>query len=83
MTVHLVNLNPMMMKGPVREFIPTPPQKVAIRLPHAARAKRVQLLVSGARPAVAETDGVVSLTIATIVDHEVIAIDLVTNRSHL
>jgi hypothetical protein len=84
MTVHLVNLtNPMMMKGPVREFIPTPPQKVAIRLPHAARAKRVQLLVSGVRPAVAETDGVVSLTIATIVDHEVIAIDLVTNRSHL
>jgi hypothetical protein len=27
MTVHLVNLtNPMMMKGPLREFIPTPPQ---------------------------------------------------------
>jgi len=34
MTVHLVNLtNSMMMKGPIREFIPTPPQKVVIRVP--------------------------------------------------
>jgi hypothetical protein len=77
MTVHLVNLtNPMMMKGPVREFIPTPPQKVTVRLPEGSRAKRVQLLVSGAHPKVAETNGVVSLTIASILDHEVIAIDL-------
>src|ERR1039457_4198191 len=77
MTVHLVNLtNPMMMKGPVREFIPTPPQKVAVRLPGGSRAKKVQLLVSGARPKVAETNGVAILTIAAIVDHEVIAIDL-------
>src|ERR1017187_282793 len=81
MTVHLVNLtNPMMMKGPVREFIPTPPQKVEVRLPGGmpggSRAKKVQLLVSGARPKVAEMNGVAILTIAAIVDHEVIAIDL-------
>jgi len=77
MTVHLVNLtNPMMMKGPLREFIPTPPQRVAVRLPEGSRAKKVQLLVSGARPKVAETYGVVSLTVGAIVDHEVIAIDL-------
>jgi hypothetical protein len=77
MTVHLVNLtNPMMMKGPLREFIPTPPQKVAVRLPAGSRAKQVRLLVSGAHPKVAEANGIVSLTIATIVDHEVIAIDL-------
>jgi hypothetical protein len=77
MTVHLVNLtNPMMMKGPLREFIPTPPQKVAVRLPEASRAKKVQLLVSEAHPQVAEANGVVSLTIAAILDHEVIAIDL-------
>jgi len=77
MTVHLVNLtNPMMMKGPVREFIPTPPQKVAVRLPKGRRAKNVQLLVSGAHQKVAEINGVVSLTIASILDHEVIAIDL-------
>jgi hypothetical protein len=77
LTVHLVNLtNPMMMKGPIREFIPTPPQKVSIKLPDGRRAKKVQLLVSGEKPRVQETNGVVSLTIASIVDHEVVAIDL-------
>jgi hypothetical protein len=77
MTIHLVNLtNSMMMKGPVREFIPTPPQKVAVRLPDGSRAKKVHLLVSGVSPQAAETNGVISLTLATIVDHEVIAIDL-------
>jgi len=77
MTVHLVNLtNPMMMKGPVREFIPTPPQRVVVRLPEGRRARKVQLLVSGASPQAAETNGAVSLTIAAILDHELIAIDL-------
>src|SRR2546423_2133016 len=34
MTVHLVNLtNPMMMKGPVREFIPVGEQRIRVRLP--------------------------------------------------
>jgi hypothetical protein len=32
--------------------------------------------VSGAHPQVAEANGVVSLTVAAVVDHEVIAIDL-------
>jgi hypothetical protein len=77
MTVHLVNLtNPMMMKGPLREFIPTPPQRVAVRLPDGARANKVQLLVSGADPQAAEANGALTLTLAGILDHEVIAIDL-------
>jgi hypothetical protein len=77
MTVHLVNLtNPMMMKGPLREFLPTPPQKVVVRLPDGAKAKRVQLLVSGVTPRVQEANGAISLTISSIVDHEVIAIDV-------
>jgi hypothetical protein len=72
-----VNLtNPMMMKGPLREFIPTPPQRVAVRLPDGARANKVQLLVSGADPKAAEASGVVRLSIGGILDHEVIAIDL-------
>ncbi len=76
-TVHLVNLtNPMMMKGPLREFIPTPPQKVSVRLPDGAKAKRVQLLVSGVTTSVQEANGNISLTIPSILDHEVIAIDL-------
>jgi hypothetical protein len=77
MTVHLVNLtNPMMMKGPLREFLPTPPQTVSVRLPEGAKAKKVQLLVSGQAPRVQASNGTVSLTIPSIVDHEVIAIDL-------
>jgi hypothetical protein len=77
LTVHLVNLtNPMMMKGPLREFIPTPPQNVSVRLPDGAKVKKVQLLASGQVPRVRESNGSVSLTIPSIVDHEVIAIDL-------
>jgi hypothetical protein len=66
----------MMMKGPLREFLPTPPQKVSMRLPDGAKAKKVQLLVSGATPRVEEANGSISLTIPSILDHEVIAIDL-------
>ena len=77
LTVHLVNLtNPMMMKGPVREFLPTPPQNVSVRLPDGAKVKKVQLLASGQVPRVREANGTVSLTISSIMDHEVIAIDL-------
>jgi hypothetical protein len=75
LTVHLVNLtNPMMMKGPIREFIPTPPQKVSLKLP--SRAKKVQLLVSGANVRSDERNGMLSLTVPSILDHEVIAVDL-------
>jgi len=77
MTVHLVNYtNPMMMKGPLREFLPTPPQKVTIRLAAGAKVKKVRLLVSGVTPRVREENGGIGLTISSIVDHEVIAIDL-------
>jgi Hypothetical glycosyl hydrolase 6/Beta-galactosidase trimerisation domain len=77
LTVHLVNLtNPMMMKGPLREFLPTPPQSVTVRLPAGTKAKKVQLLASGATSRVQEANGSISLTIPSIMDHEVIAIDL-------
>ncbi len=76
LTVHLVNLtNPMMMKGPVREFIPTPPQKVTVRM-GGRRAKKVQFLVSGQQPRTQESDGAIVMTVPSILDHEVIAIDL-------
>jgi len=75
-TVHLVNLtNPMMMKGPVREFIPSPPQKVSVRL-NGRKAKKVHLLVSGHQPHVQESNGAITLTVPSVLDHEVIAIDL-------
>ena len=77
MTVHMVNLtNSMMMKGPIREFIPIPPQKVTVRLPPGLRAKKVQLLVSGQQPRIVESKGEITLIVASILDHEVVAIDL-------
>ena len=42
MTVHLVNLtNPMMMKGPIREIISSPPQRVQIRVPEGRKVSGV------------------------------------------
>lgn len=77
MTVHLVNLtNPMMMKGPFRELIPIGPQNIRIRLPEKTTAKRVQLLVSGLRPQYDVTDQILSVTVPSVLDHEVVAIDL-------
>jgi len=77
MTIHLVNLtNTMMMKGPLREIIPAPAQKVTVRLPAGKRVRKVQLLGSAQTPRVNETGGAVSLTVPSITDLEIIAIDL-------
>ena len=80
MTVHLVNLtNPMMMKGPFRELIPIGPQEVRIRLPEGARASDVKLLVSNEMPDSLElSNQEVTLTVPSILAHEVVAIDLTT-----
>ena len=77
MTLHLVNLtNPMLMKGPIRELIPLSEQKVKVRLPQGMKAKKVQLLVSGKSLRTEETNGYLSVTVPTILAHEVVAIDL-------
>lgn len=76
MTVHLVNLtNPMMMKGPLREFLPLPPQQVTVRLPAGQKVRAVKLLASGQTPRVQLSSGRLRLTIPSILDHEVVAID--------
>jgi Hypothetical glycosyl hydrolase 6/Beta-galactosidase trimerisation domain len=77
MTVHLVNLtNPMTMRPNLQELIPSPPQEVVVQLPHGTRAKHTQLLVAGRTVQAAETAGSIKLTVPSILDHEVIAIDL-------
>jgi hypothetical protein len=77
MTVHLVNLtNPMMMKGPLREFIPLPAQEVVVRVPEGKKARAVKLLVAGSTPRTREINGELHLTLPAILDHEVIAVDL-------
>ncbi len=77
MTVHLVNLtNPMMMKGPFRELIPVDAQDVRIHLPQGAKVEKVRLLVSDKAPEHTIQDGAVTLRVPTILDHEVVALDL-------
>jgi hypothetical protein len=66
----------MMMKGPVREILPSPPQQVRIRLPEGRKLSRVRLLVSGRSSAHRVEGNVVTLEIPSIDLHEVVACDL-------
>jgi hypothetical protein len=75
-TVHLVNLTNPMMKGPFRQAIPVGAQQVRLKLPAGARAKKVQLLVSGQTPRVVEAGGYLSLTVPSVLYHEVVALEV-------
>ena len=76
MTVHLVNFtNPMMMKGPYRELLPSGEQIVTIRIPSERNINGVKLLVSGKKSQYDLSAGKLKLNISGIFDHEVIAID--------
>ncbi|MCX6081004.1 MAG: hypothetical protein NTW32_15860 [Chloroflexi bacterium] len=80
LTVHLVNLtNPMMMKGPFREYFPISEQKVKVRLPVGTRVKSVQLLVSEQTPHFEVAPGYIIVSVPSILDREVVAIDLETH----
>ena len=80
LTVHLVNLtNPMMMKGPVRELYPVGRQIVRCRLPEGQAPRRVQLLKAGGEPAWELQGGMLTVTVPSIVDHEVVAVDISAN----
>jgi hypothetical protein len=77
LTVHLVNLtNPMMMKGPFRELLPVGAQRVTVRLPEGMRARRVRLLVAGAEITVVQNGPRLSVTVPSVQDMEVVAVDL-------
>ena len=76
-TVHLVNLsNPMMMKGPVRELLAVGSQRVRIRLPQGFEARGVKLLVAGSAPDFHVTGGWIEVAVPSVLDHEVVAVDL-------
>ena len=76
-TVHLVNLtNPMMMKGPVRELIPIGAQEVRVRLPDGLHAGKAHLLAAGKTLRLEGRDRELRFTIPSILDHEILAIDL-------
>lgn len=76
-TVHLVNLsNPMAMRGTFRELLAIGEQRVRVRIPAGARVDRVRLLRSGITPHVVAAGTELELTVPSVVDHEVVAIDL-------
>jgi hypothetical protein len=75
--VHLVNLtNPMAMKGPFRDFFPVGPQKVLLNLPIEFRQEQAQLLVAGTSVSLENSGGKLYVLVPSILDHEVIAIDV-------
>lgn len=77
LVVHLINhTNPMYMKGPYREFIRVGEQRLRLRLPPSKSAKRVQLLVAEQHPRVEHHEQELVVTIPSILDHEVVAVDL-------
>src|SRR5439155_10588611 len=77
MTVHLANLtNPMMMKGPMRELIPVGPRKVRLRLPEGMRARNFHRLAANSTPPVKRDGQFLSLTVPSIVVHEIVPLDL-------
>jgi hypothetical protein len=76
-TVHLVNLtNPMTMKGPYRDFFPIGAQRLKLRLPEGVQAKRARLLVADRSVEIERAGAVVIVTVPSILDHEVVAIDI-------
>ncbi|MHB1178840.1 MAG: alpha-amylase family protein [Daejeonella sp.] len=77
MTVHMVNMtNPFMLRSPYREDIPIGSQRVTIRFPADRIARGVKLLVAGVTPYVERSGNELTITVPSIVDHEVVAIDL-------
>jgi hypothetical protein len=66
----------MTMKGPFREFVPVGEQTVRIRMPAGPAAKKVHLLVGKQNPIVQSDGANLNVTVPTILDHEVVAIDI-------
>ena len=76
-TIHLVNMtNPMAMKGPYRDFFPVGPHTVRVRLPAGVAAKRARLLAADKEVAMERRGTTVSVTVPSIRDHEVVAIEI-------
>lgn len=77
LTVHLVNLsNPMTMRGSVRELLPIGEQHLRIRLPDNVRVTKIHLLRADLPAEYEIAGGIAAVTVPSIVDHEVVAIDL-------
>jgi hypothetical protein len=76
-TVHLVNLtNPNMMRGAIRELLPVGPLEVQVRVPEGTSIARARLLRSERDAETRLVNGVLTVTVPSVSDHEVVAMDL-------
>ena len=76
-TINLVNLtNPMAMKGPYRDFFPVGTQTVKLRVPDGVHIKQARLLVAEKTVAAARSGSTVTITVPSVLDHEVVALDI-------
>jgi hypothetical protein len=75
--IHMVNLtNPMTMKGPYRDFFAIGKQTITLRLPELKDAKQAKLLVAKQKIPIMRNGDAIQIEVPSILDHEVIAIDL-------
>jgi hypothetical protein len=75
-TLHLVNLtNPMMWRSPVRQIVPLPGQKIALRIPSDRRVRRVHLLVAARDVPYRTVGDTIHLETPSVGLHEVVAVD--------
>jgi hypothetical protein len=73
--VHVVNLtNEGAWRGPIDELIAVGPLQVRVRLPEDIRARRIELLASGARTTMAVRQGWAEFELKSVLDHEVAVI---------
>jgi type 1 glutamine amidotransferase len=77
LTVHLVNLtNPMTMKGPYREIVPTGPYTVELELPEALKIQGVKLL-EAEQALQARREGTrLIVTVPRVGIHEIVVVEL-------
>ena len=64
----------MMMKGPVREILPSPPQQVSIRVPAGRKVSKVSLLVSSGGPLVFPPPGQIRIDDPAITAYSIIIV---------
>lgn len=76
-TVHLVNLtNPMMMRGAFRELYPVGTQTVTVQIPEGIDVQGVRFLRYGQEADYHLSQGVLTVVVPQVIDHEVVAIDV-------
>jgi hypothetical protein len=76
MTVHMLNCtNPYALRSAYREMIPVGPQRVSVRIPGGRAAREIKLLVAGVQLNIERVGNTLALTVPSVLDHEVVAID--------